>query len=182
MLAELQRWLHWRIRKPAEIGSASPTDRERRLEVYSSAYLTRHVEALAKDFKAVQRVLGEEPFSRLVSRYLEACPSQSPNIAGLGRAFPGFISSSELVSLFPFLPDLAELEWRLIELFHAPDSRLSVRLLQADWPVDEIWNASGDAEPLPDIKAAPTLLLLIRHGFERRVKRLAWNWHRLRRS
>jgi len=140
-LADLQRWLRWIITdprgvdaalagkagevdagwiesepKPRQLGMvvATPTASSvARVGIYASGYFWRLHDALAADFPGVREILGAGRFQRLAAEYLIKHPSRSPNLADLGCSFSRFSLDRELREEFPFLPDLASLEWSI---------------------------------------------------------------------
>jgi hypothetical protein len=142
---------------------SSDFDREDRLTIYAEAYFARISDSLAEDFSSVKRLVGEEGFLQLVSDYLKEYPSRFENLAEVGYAFSNFLSLHEVSEFIPYIADLANLEWLLIESFYAPDGELlnwetvreispetwknarfnlnpSVRLMHSSWSVDRFWS------------------------------------------
>lgn len=179
----------------SEIADVTPLPRASRLDIYAEAYFARLVDSLAKDFEAVHSILEEESFRKLVADYLEAYPSKTPNIGEVGRGFPRYVRASAFASSVPYLADLAELEWALIEAFYAEnvpgfdpaslaslspeawsDVRLvlhpSVRLLCLRWPVDAIWKARHEADVPTELSPDDTKLLVYRQGVTLNVDRI----------
>jgi len=137
---------------------------EARLAVYADGYLARTQEALAEVYEAVHHVLGDRAFTELSRAYAQSHASQEYNLSLFGRQLPAFLSTSPLAERLPFLPDLAALEWRVAQAFHAFDAppldprELAVRSLDdwqaarlifqpsvavvvSAWPVLDIWEA-----------------------------------------
>lgn len=144
------------------IADAPPLDAATRLSVYGDGYFLRLLEALASDFPAVKRALGENDFRVLAADYLKTNPSRSPSLADLGSALPRFAGSHQLVRRHPFLPDLARLErgvmtrlltgrlpaldpealrkiraedWERVSVILDP----TVLLIKATWPIERLW-------------------------------------------
>lgn len=91
-----------------------------RLRVYHYAYHARLSECLGDDFPAVKYALGDMAFTRVCRAYINAHPSQHPNLNGYGRGFPAFLRDE--APRFPHrevLADLARLEWALVDVLHA---------------------------------------------------------------
>lgn len=140
------------------------TPGEARLAVYAEGYLVRIREALAEVYEAVHHVLGENTFTELAEAYAACHPSHDYNLSFSGRHLPGFLTSWRLTQSLPFLPDLAMLEWRVCEAFHAFDApptdvrvlgRIPVRdwerlhltvqpsaaIVDSAWPILDLWSA-----------------------------------------
>ncbi len=171
-LREVQRWMKSRIRPDgAQRMSRAPSlNRQRgvageaRLAVYVEGYLTRAQEALTEVYEAVHHALGDRTFVELSRAYAYRHPSHDYNLSLLGRHLPEFLVTSPLTARLPFLPDLAALEWRVAQAFHAFDAppldprELAVRSLDdwqaahlifqpsvavvvSAWPILDIWEA-----------------------------------------
>lgn len=190
-LRELQSWLRWVVTDPRGAGPAladrrsvaepkprclsfvsagGAWDAEARLGIYAEAYFSRLAEALSGTYAAVHAALGEAGFLRLAADYLKAHPSDSFNVDEVGRRLPDFIASHPFGGQYPWLSQLAALEWCVAEAFYEEDvpgldlSELrsvkpeawararfeldpAVKLLSADFPVDELWRQNGLGTP-----------------------------------
>lgn len=135
---------------------------------YAGGYPARLREALADTFEAVLRYVGDDDFTALSARYTAAHPPACYNLNDVGRSLPRFLRSDLLIAERPFLPDLAELEWKISRAFHAelepPAGTAALGTLGEDewsrvvlelqpgvatvvsrWPVRALWLASEDA-------------------------------------
>jgi hypothetical protein len=181
-LRELQQWMQSRIR-PAGPAVLAPPPRfnlqrgvpgTERLTVYAVAYLARTQQALEEVYPAIRRVLGAGAFGSLSRGYIERHPSREYNLSFIGRHLPEFLRTHRLAERLPFLPDLASLEWRVCEAFHAFEQpamdaqplgalsldawertqlilQPSVGLLASAWPVVDIWTARHQPDAAVDI-------------------------------
>jgi hypothetical protein len=147
-LRDTEEWLVRAISDaPAELVAAdviAPSRRmsaRERLYVYQSGYVARLVECLRDDYPAVAASLGDERFEDACSAYVARHPSRSPNLNAFGRHMAGFLRDWD--GLEPdtraFHADLADLEWALVEIIHAPVARpLDLAALQQippeSWP------------------------------------------------
>ena len=198
-LQETQQWMKERI-LPGDGAAGEGILREpgaRRLSVYSGGYLARIQEALEESYPALRHVVGARSFSRIAVTYAAQHHSRDYNLSLSGRRFPEFLETHPLTQELPFLPDLALLEWKVTEAFHAFDrppiepARLaavppeewdrlrlvfqpSVRLLSSAWPVLDIWEARD--QPVQEVKInlvdRPQRILIFRSGFEVRCELL----------
>ena len=149
---------------PLPLNPQRGTPGEARLAVYADGYLARIREALAEVYEAVHHVLGDEAFTALAEAYAARHPSHEYNLSFSGRSLPAFLAAWPLTKDLPFLPDLAALEWRVCEAFHAFDAppvdvgglarvpaqdwerlRLVVQpsaaVVDSPWPILELWSA-----------------------------------------
>ena len=154
---------------PRHLDALAGEIRVDRLGVYADAYFIRLADSLASDFKAVARALGTPDFRRLAADYLLAHPSDSAHIGDIGTRLPSFLETHAFSKSFPFLPDLAWLEWTAIRSLYKtrlpapgiaawsqvaedawPAARFvldpTVHLLTTAWPVDQLWEERGHAE------------------------------------
>ncbi len=130
-----------------------------RLEIYNRQYWFRVIGAVAEDFPALNAVLGEKVFNRLVLAYLRENPSTSFTLRNLGSKLPQWLEEhSEFAPRrHKLLLDVARLEWAYVEAFDGAEvapltaldladlavgSRLflqpHIQLLDLSYPVDEL--------------------------------------------
>ncbi len=90
-----------------------------RLEIYNRQYWFRVTEAVAEDYPALNALLGDTIFSRLILEYLKENPSTSFTLRNLGsklpqwlEAHPEFANRRQDLTL-----DVARLEWAYVEAF-----------------------------------------------------------------
>lgn len=161
-------------------------DIEDRLAIYSDAYFSRIAEALRTDFEATYQTLGEETFFELVSAYIKEFPSTSTSIEEVGAKFPDFIRKLDPGIGLPYLSELAQIEWALIEAFYADDllpfnpnslntiphsswnmvkliMDPSIRLIETSWPVHIIWE-SRKSSVIPELRQSTSFYLVYRNG------------------
>ncbi len=121
----------------------SPADR---LDIYANMYFFRLLDCLREDYPRLAAAVGGERFQALVADYLERHPSASPSLRGLGERLPAFIAGHPIQDEFPYLHDLARLEWARADVFDAPDATPLSR---------------GDLTGLPEDRAGEARLTLI---------------------
>lgn len=165
--------------------------RERRWHVYATGLVARAEEALANDFPAVAKVLGEGPLRSLTARYLRSCAPRSHDLGRLGDRLARFLESDQLTEALPFLPDLARLEWAVAEAFVAADTpalewgdltllgpegsadvalrlREGSAVVRSAWPIREIWACRHLAPADIDVPVSPrpSAVLVTRRGLD----------------
>jgi hypothetical protein len=130
-----------------------------RLEIYNRQYWFRVIGAVAEDFPALNAVLGEKAFDRLVLAYLQENPSTSFTLRNLGAKLPQWLEAHPEFAprRHKLLVDVARLEWAYVEAFDradvtplttedfgnfAADTELflqpHIQLLDLKYPVDEL--------------------------------------------
>ena len=201
-LREFQQWMKARIR-PGQAAAAAtlradevPVNPQggvsgvtRVTSVYGGGYLTRIREALAEVYEAVRFVLGEGRFAETAAAYAARHPSHDYNLTFAGRHLPAFLAESPLSRDWPFLPDLARLEWLICQAFHAFDEppadpaalaalpieawagmrfhfQPSMGLIASAWPIRDIWAARTQPRDATNIDLVnrPQHVLVCRRG------------------
>jgi Putative DNA-binding domain len=130
-----------------------------RLEIYNRQYWFRVIGAVAEDFPALNALLGEKRFDRLILAYLRENPSTSFTLRNLGSKLPQWLEHHPefTPNRRELMLDVARLEWAYVEAFDgvafAPltasdfsdlsaESRLflqpHLQLLDLRYPVDEL--------------------------------------------
>jgi len=109
------------IRGDERLGSAD------RLDVYANMYFYRLRDCLAEDYPKAAAVTGGARFHNLVTDYLLAHPSSFWTLRNVGGALAEFVAAHPISEEFPFLADLARLEWARIEVFDEEDAAAMTR-------------------------------------------------------
>jgi hypothetical protein len=140
-----------------------------RLDIYADMYFYRLRDSLAEDFAKVAAIAGGDRFHNLVTDYLLVHPSSHWSMRDLGKALPAYLEGHPLREEFPYLADLARLEWARIDVFDeadaAPLTRAEItgipqeeiadlrlrlvpacRLLALDWNVAPVWRRLEEME------------------------------------
>ena len=152
-----------------EVGRASVQER---LGVYARAYGARMRQALASNYPAVAKVLGDAGFTELAEEYIAAHDSRCFSIRYYGHALAHFVATEPSYKFVPFLSDLAQWEWTMAEVFDAADADAidasaltdrpgaeweslhvsfhpSVRVLSLSWNSPQMWQALMDDAERP---------------------------------
>lgn len=153
----------------------------RRFDVYRNNVAVGLTQALATRFPVVRRLLGEDFFAALARLYAEAERPGSPVLAEWGEGFAGFLDRFPPLSGYPYMGDVARIEFARGRAFHAADAepmdpaglaaadpghlRLwlhpSVILLPLRYPAVSIWlrNQVGGASHPPGTGPETALIL-----------------------
>ncbi len=158
-----------------------------RLGIYAGAYRSRLAEALATNYPALAKLLGEADFGSLAADYIAAHDSPFFSIRYYGDELATFLATREDYAAAPVLAELAQWEWAMTSVFDAADAaplgagdlgaippaqwaqlrfrwHPSVQRLTLWWNVPQLWKAlSEDLErPEMTLGAAPAEWLLWR--------------------
>lgn len=144
---------------------------ETRLMIYGNAYRSRLLEVLESSYPILKAYLGDDDFYQLGNEYIDNFPSTFKSIRWFGDQLPDFLHNHHQFCDYPYLSELAKIEWTMTLAFDAADSKVktieemnnlapddwenlqipfhsSVHLLNLHWNAFEIWqNISDDKEP-----------------------------------
>ena len=109
-----------------------------RLAIYRGNLSANWEKALAAAYPVVQQLVGGDFFSGLARAYGKRHPSHDPDLNLFGAQFAAFLAAFEHVAQFPYLPDLARLEWVLHRSYYASDARTLNPTALAGMPVEQI--------------------------------------------
>lgn len=168
-----------------------------RLSVYSDGYLSRIHDALLEAYETINKVIGHSRFHAMTQAYAARYASKHYNLSRAGENLPVFLKSYEPLNEWPFLPQLAEFEWKVTAAFHAFDQKPfdmsaladitvedwersvmtfqpSMQLMKSDWPLLDIWSARK--KPVEEIKidmiGRPQSILIFRRDTELHMRLL----------
>lgn len=206
-LPELERrlksWIKFEKKRPdLNLNEQAGDPGHERMHVYSGGYKARVYSSISDTYEAVLKVVGEDLFSDLSNEYAAKYPSKHYNLNYVGKFFPEFLKKHKILKKYPFLTELAELEWAMVGVFDAygkdPFETASLAGLsmedwakvkfsfqdhifsfRADWPVLDIWKARGSDAPAPKIKKKRQDILLFRVGTEVHTRVMAAAEHDL---
>lgn len=158
-----------------------------RWDIYANMYFYRIRDCLKDDFAAVAAVIGETEFHNLITDYLLAHPPSHFSLRYVGQGLPDFLVGHESAKRWPYLADLARLEYAIADAFDAEDApplraedlakivpaewpglrvavTPSLRLLQLQWPVAAVWQAAKESGVPAALSAEPTAMRVWRRG------------------
>ncbi|HKT95638.1 MAG TPA: DNA-binding domain-containing protein [Paraburkholderia sp.] len=96
-------------------------DSQARLNIYRNTASGVLVNALRLAFPAVRRLVGEDFFEGATRLFCSAAPPQSAWLDEYGAAFPAFLAQMPQIASIPYVADVAQLEWQVNGVLHAPD-------------------------------------------------------------
>ena len=93
-----------------------------RMAIYRRTIRSNYRNALGATYPVVKRLVGLPFFNAVVDAYVEADPSRSGDLNVYGDTFGDFLAHYAPAAEWPYLPDVARLEWAIDEANRAPDS------------------------------------------------------------
>lgn len=165
-----------------------PHDRiERRFSVYRNNVIASLIEGLEESFPVINKLVGIEFFRAMAGLYVRKYPPSSPLMMFYGKEMSEFLRTFPPVQHLPYLPDVAILETKLREAYHAGDpepldpkvlenltpeellgSKLvfspAVSIFTSKYPVVSIWEANTKNGSKP--QAGEEFVLVIRPDFD----------------
>jgi hypothetical protein len=97
-------------------------DAQRRFAVHRNNVAASLVDALASGFPVLRALLGDDCFRAVALAYVRAHPPRSPLVWRHGATLPAFLSGRASTARLAYLPDIARLEFRRMQAFHASDA------------------------------------------------------------
>lgn len=161
-----------------EAVAAAPALR-RAVAVHANTALAAACDALASNFPVLCRMLGEEAFAALALRHAMADPPADPRLCLYGRHLACSLASASELATWPWLADIARVEWLVVEALFAADPPTRRRRLTAgrswpltpatgwllsDWPIASLWQAHQPGATWPDDVPRHGELALITRG------------------
>ena len=128
-LLEIQRDLAGALRDPGSSDragqwlSGGPALLERRLAIYRANVAASAAKALVAAYPVLCRVVGELDFDGLARAYQNLFPSTSGDLFDYGAQFAEFLAQSPYSTSWPYLADLARLEWAVHRAYGAGDAK-----------------------------------------------------------
>lgn len=177
-----QQEFHTALRRPADpipagLNGTGGTPAGRRFNVYRNNVATSLMDALASGFPVIAKLLGEANFKNLARDFQWQNPPSSPLMIHYGEGFAEYLQDHPALSKYPYLGDVARLEYALRQSYHAADpaefdpSRLQteqllhatitlaapVRVVSSSYPILGIWRMNTQANAPKPVMQAETV-------------------------
>ncbi len=164
----------------------------RRLQVYRNNVFTGFTEALRAVYPVIERLTGEAFFEAIAHQYIRNTPNRVGNLHEFGDDFGGLLAAHPACAGFPYLADVARLEWAYHDAYHAADHapldlatlgrvdpehydtlvfalHPAVRLVSSRYPILRIWEVNQPDyphEPVVDLDAGGARVLVYRRDWD----------------
>jgi len=94
---------------------------EKRFSVYRNNVMSSLIDALGANFPAIQRLIGEDDFVVLARQFIIENPPEAPILIYYGSNFAAFLDKFEPLAEYPYLGDVARVEFAWLQSYHAAD-------------------------------------------------------------
>lgn len=135
---------------PLGLTARNADEVERRFAVYRNNVAVSLSQALATRFPVIQRLVGEAFFAAMARLYAETDRPKTPVLHEWGEGFARFLEGFPPLAAYPYLGDVARIEFARGRAFHAADAL----------PVDPVRLASADPDRLW-LTLHPSVTLLV---------------------
>lgn len=106
---------------PPGVTACDPAETPRRFAVYRNNVVVSLSEALARRFPVIRQLVGEDFFRALARTFIDQDPPRSPVLAEWGAAFPDFLAHFAPLAAWPYMADVARIEFARGLAYHAAD-------------------------------------------------------------
>ncbi|MEM7361356.1 MAG: DNA-binding domain-containing protein, partial [Pseudomonadota bacterium] len=133
--------------------------------IYRNNRVVSLIDSLRSIYPALHKLLGEDFFKASARAFIESQPPTQPVMAEYGRHFGAFVATLPGVEKYPFLSDVAQLDWSYLQAFHSEDAPVlditalstlppesvmqvqicchpALHIVESPWPAGTIWNNS----------------------------------------
>lgn len=125
-LAEQQQRFATALLEPGEFQQATDLFRPEpdlalRLALYRGNLTALSFTTLSQAYPVLLQLVGQAYFEQMAKAYARAYPSQSGNLAEFGQGLAQLLQDRPEISTYPYLPDIASLEWSLHRSYYAKE-------------------------------------------------------------
>lgn len=136
----------------------------RRFNIYRNNRAGSLIEALQSTYPVLHKLLGDTFFRAAARQFIDTSPPTSPVLSEYGGTFGRFVQQLPGAADYPYLQDVATLEWRRLRAYHAFDQRVLTMdclrskstpvlvasklymhsagwLVHSTWPVGSLWDS-----------------------------------------
>ncbi|MFN3745954.1 MAG: DUF2063 domain-containing protein [Hyphomicrobiaceae bacterium] len=140
---------------PTDIAGTSNAQLNKRFAVYRNNVHASLAAAISARFPVIERLVGAEFFRAMALVFIERHPPTSPVLAEYGATFAAFLERFEPGQEFPYLADIARLEWARTVAYHAADAEPIAVTALAAVPADALGHARLTLHPAAALIASP---------------------------
>lgn len=109
------------VAAPWQLASLSEAQFTERFTIVRNSVQAGRIDALRQVFPAIERLVGADYFTALAALFSREHPPRSAVLHEYGEGLAEFIEHFPPLADWPFLGDVARLEWARLRAFHAAD-------------------------------------------------------------
>jgi hypothetical protein len=152
------------LMSPQAVSEQDVDGSSRRFNIYRNNRAGSLIEALQSTYPVLHKLLGDTFFRAAARQFIDKSPPTSPILNEYGEAFGQFVQKLPGTADYPYLEDVATLEWRRLRAYHALDQRVltmdclrskstplliasklhrhsATWLVNSNWPVGSLWDS-----------------------------------------
>jgi hypothetical protein len=148
---------------PAAVTSHTARQPKKRFDVYRNNVYFGLIEALAAQFPAIARLLGKDMFVETAKAYIAEHPPTSPLLFRYGETFGDFLAQAKPLEDYPYLGDVARLEWLWMQAYHGADQTPLNPAELGAIPADQLDGVRFDLHPTMRLLSSPHPIVSIWH-------------------
>ena len=139
---------------PAGIIGPDGHEAPRRFNVYRNNVIVSLTEAVGQNYPAIMNLLGDEYFNALARAFVIQHPPKSPVLIWYGSEFADFIEAFPPLAAYPYLADVARLEWAWLQAYHAADETPLDPAALSALPLEAVGTAQFTKHPAASLIAS----------------------------
>ncbi len=171
------------VQCPHTVAGRTSDGSSRRFNVYRNNRAGSLIGSLRDTYPVLCRLLGDEFFQAAARQFIDLNPPTGPVLSEYGNGFGDFVQQLPGSDRYPYFADVAELEWRRLQSYHAADdetltpadlqsiepSRLlaskltlhsAVAVIESNWAIGSLWsNSQSDNGHKLDLVQAEIVLI-----------------------
>jgi hypothetical protein len=93
-----------------------------RLQLYRNTVFSNIINSLKNIHPVICKLVGEKFFTYTATAFIRSTPPSSGNLDAYGKNFSNFLTTFPDALTYPYLPDVAKLEWACHAAYHAEDN------------------------------------------------------------
>ena len=155
---------------PADLFRGEAARTARRFALYRGNLTANWDRGLGNAYPVLRKLVGDEFFRAMAREFGRATPLVEGDLNHLGADLASFLEQFASLADYPYLPDMARLEWALHQAHYAQDSpalslavlaemdadtleglrphlREPCKLLRSPWAIKDIWQAHQPGGP-----------------------------------
>ncbi len=154
---------------PQNIAGRTIEGSSRRFNIYRNNRAGSLLESLQGTYPVLHKLLGDDFFRTAARQYIDESPPSGPVLSEYGERFGDFIQRLPGVSKYPYLNDVAKLEWQRLQSYHAADDAVlfpavlqtiepstllasrftphsAAHLIESRWAIGSLWSSTQEPD------------------------------------